>query len=257
MHYPCIGPVPFLESGLRSSGIVLSSEAGGKMWLLNAVTLELKEFTGNIPPYAILSHTWNQEEISFKDIRKRRADVQKSPGFKKIELCCLQAKKDWLEWVWIDSCSIDKRSSAELSEAINSMYKWYERADICYAYLEDMPPPSEDQPMLGSSRWFTRGWTLQELLAPGNIKFYSREWDLLGMKSSEDIDFCNRISCITGISVRILLDQSVLKHQSVAVRMSWAAKRQTTREEDKAYSLMGLFDVNMPIIYWRRSPWGI
>ena len=221
------------------------------MWLLNVVGLELKEFIGVIPRYAILSHTWNQEEVSFKEIRKSRPDTHEKPGHIKLELCCLQARKDGLEWAWIDSCCIDRRSSAELSEAINSMFKWYERADICYAYLDDIPPQNEavHQATLARSRWFTRGWTLQELLAPSKIRFYAKDWSFLGMKSSEDINLSYKISSITGISVQILLDKSALRHASVAMRMSWAANRETTREEDRAYSLMGIFDVKMPIIY--------
>jgi Heterokaryon incompatibility protein (HET) len=221
------------------------------MWLLHTNTLELQEFINIIPPYAILSHTWGSDEISFKDMRKHLESIQKRPGFIKIQQCCMRARKDSLEWAWVDSCCIDKRSSGELSEAINSMFKWYERADICYVYLEDVPPHDDAVRMeiLSTSRWFTRGWTLQELIAARKVRFYANDWSLLGTKSQEDHDFTNLISHITGIDAASLLHRAMLRRISIAMRMSWAAKRETTREEDRAYSLMGIFDVNMPILY--------
>jgi hypothetical protein len=221
------------------------------MWLLNAASHELKEFNGEIPPYAILSHTWSQEEASFKEVRKHLPNAHRKAGFRKLELCCLQAREDGLEWVWIDSCCIDKRSSAELSEAINSMFKWYRNAHICYAYLEDIPPQrgSLQQATLAASRWFTRGWTLQELLAPSEIRFYASDWSLLGTKSAEDHSFSSQLSQITDIDILTLCNISGLRDVSIATRMSWAAKRVTTREEDRAYSLMGIFHVHMPILY--------
>jgi hypothetical protein len=221
------------------------------MWLLNTNTLELQEFNAAVPPYAILSHTWGNEEVAFKEMRKYRESVQNKSGFLKIQQCCVKAKEDGFEWAWIDSCSIDKRSSAELSEAINSMFKWYERAEICYAYLEDVPSADGDEKeeRLSRSRWFRRGWTLQELIAPKRVQFYAKDWSPLGVKSTEDYDFTALISRITGIDPGSLLYLSSLRRTSIAMRMSWAAERETTREEDRAYSLMGIFDVHMPILY--------
>jgi len=226
------------------------------MWLLHSSTYELKEFFGeNIPRYAILSHVWDGEDVSFRDVRKDLEAAKHKAGFSKIRDCCAQAKKDSLEWVWIDSCCIDKRSSAELSEAINSMFKWYRRARICYAFLADVfdvgynaAPDLTDQ--FSKSRWFTRGWTLQELIAPRRIRFFSNSWKLIGAKSSmkKHSEFVDKISVITKIGFQFLTGGR-LEMASVAERMSWASSRQTTREEDIAYSLMGLFDVNMPVLY--------
>src|SRR5450756_1928963 len=144
------------------------------MWLLGTKTLDLTEFIGDLPKYAILSHTWGPEEVPFKAMRKNVRPFIGKHGYRKVQQCCEQAAKDGYDWIWIDSCCIDKRSSAELTEAINSMFKWYAKADVCYAYLEDIPPHTMgtvDLETLEKCRWFTRGWTLQELLAPTIIKF--------------------------------------------------------------------------------------
>lgn len=221
------------------------------MWLLNTTTLELREFIGAVPRYAILSHTWGQDEVSFKDMRKNQQRIKGESGFIKIRQCCLQASKENFDWVWVDSCCIDKRSSAELSEAINGMFKWSDGAEVCYAYLEDVPPQAGQMPLetLSKSRWFSRGWTLQELLAPSNIEFFAKDWSLLGKKSQLDRYFVSLISAITGIGQEFLLSKARLQEVSIATRMSWAAQRETTRPEDRAYSLMGIFEINMPILY--------
>jgi hypothetical protein len=142
------------------------------MWLLETSTLELRDFVGaSIPPYAILSHTWGDDEVTFKDMRKYREAAKDKAGYTKVQKCCEKAREDGHQYVWIDTCCIDKRSSAELSEAINSMWKWYHKAEVCYAYLADVSiaefvPPEGENDVLSNSRWFTRGWTLQELIAP-------------------------------------------------------------------------------------------
>jgi hypothetical protein len=236
------------------------------MWLLNTLTFELKDFISKkIPSHAILSHTWGKDEVSFRDMRKDREAAKQKAGYFKIKGSCAQAQKDSLKWIWIDSCCIDKRSSAELSEAINSMFKWYQKADICYAYLADVPPgglinPAHDQPdvsdTFSQSRWFTRGWTLQELLAPEKIAFFARDWSFLAEKVPELISntvaqtaFVKKLASITGIAIEALDGPGWINSYSTAERMAWASRRQTTREEDVAYSIMGLFDVNMPILY--------
>lgn len=162
------------------------------------------------------------------------------PGYAKIDACCAQARSDGWEYAWIDSCCIDKSSSAELSEAINSMFKWYENAEIGYAYLSDVDAEDEIPKQLENSAWFTRGWTLQELLAPGTLVFFDRYWVEIGTKSSLE----DHVSKITGI--RELWN---FRSCCIAEKMSWAAGRTTTRVEDEAYCLMGLFDVNMPLLY--------
>lgn len=248
------------------------------MRLLNAKTLELCCFGEKPPLYAILSHTWEEEEVTFQDIQHLEA-ASRLKGYAKIQGCCRQALIHGYNWVWIDTCCIDKTSSSELSEAINSMYKWYQESSICYAYLADIPeylyddlhdvqiycskieqdlrvfaPPSaEDREAYGKvymtkSRWFTRGWTLQELIAPRFVEFYSNTWTSLGTRSSLEM----LLSLRTRIPVDVLRGKQ-LSTYCVSQRMSWASDRITTREEDLAYCLFGLFKVNMPLLYGEGS----
>lgn len=229
----------------------------------------LVEYVGrDIPRYAILSHTWgaDREEVSFKDLTEGigRGKI----GYRKISFCGKQAAKDGLQFFWVDTCCIDKLSSAELSEAINSMFQWYHKADKCYVYLsdvstgttletalcraEDIDPYVKDvrkssqewETAFQQSRWFSRGWTLQELLAPSCVEFFSSEGNFLGDK----ISLVDNIHEVTGISVQALRG-SPLSEFSVDERMSWAEHRETKREEDAAYCLLGLFDIHMPLIY--------
>ncbi|PYH58326.1 uncharacterized protein BO96DRAFT_432262 [Aspergillus niger CBS 101883] len=200
----------------------------------------IQEFTDyELPPYAILSHTWSKEEVTYQEINA--AGAKKKSGYDKITQCCSVARASGYEYVWIDTCCIDKTSSAELSEAINSMYQWYQKAEICYAYLADIRSEGE----IAKSKWLTRGWTLQELIAPSRVVFLNEEWRMLGDKAHLQ----DKIAEYTGIPPSILSGEEDLETSSVAQRMSWAAKRQTSRVEDRAYSLMGIFSVNMPLIY--------
>ena len=219
------------------------------MRLLNSSNLQLKYFASNrIPPYAILSHTWgeDEDEVLFADVE--RGSAKGKPGYEKIRYSCEQAAAHNLEYVWIDTCCIDKSSSAELSEAINSMYSWYKRASICYAYLADVPANVDTEALnspFSKSRWFKRGWTLQELIGPSKLIFFSDKWTKIGTKSTlHDI-----LAKITGVDVGVLTGVMDLESTSLAKRMSWASHRATTRIEDIAYCLMGLFDVNMPLLY--------
>lgn len=200
-----------------------------------------------IPPYAILSHTWETEEVSFQEMTSNDPSISKREGYSKIKRCCEMAFSDGFEYAWADTCCIDKTSSSELSEAINSMYQWYEKAEVCYAYISDYPFGTyKGVPgvSFSQSKWFTRGWTLQELIAPSYVVFFNRDWEEIGTKSS----LRDLISTITGVHVDALLGKKPDRY-SVAQRMSWASKRQTTRTEDIAYCLMGLFSVNMPMLY--------
>lgn len=217
------------------------------MRLLDTKTLEIHEFLGDIesqqfPRYAILSHTWGDEECSLRDMSL--PEVNQKAGFKKIKFCCEQAVKDGLQWAWVDTCCIDKTSTAELSEAINSMFRWYRQSAVCYVYLADVQ--HTDGQELARSRWLTRGWTLQELIAPREIRFYDQSWCFIGLKSERSIQEC--LTRATGIEASILLGGQ-LEYVPIARKMSWAANRSTTRVEDAAYCLLGLFDVNMPLLY--------
>jgi len=215
------------------------------MRLINVNTRKLEECLGDpIPRYAILSHTWEVEEVTFADYQS--GHFKHLEGYAKIDGACRQAKADRLTHIWVDTCCIDKSSSSELSEAINSMFQWYANSHICYAYLSDVQSFSDvRKKRFAESRWFTRGWTLQELLAPLTVEFYGRAWQYLGSKS----ELCNEIQLITRIDTKVLRDPGRIKGQSISTRMSWAARRETTRIEDIAYCLLGLFDISMPLLY--------
>jgi hypothetical protein len=200
----------------------------------------LVEYVGkDLPDYAILSHTWGKddEEVTFSDLTQGTG--KSKAGYHKLTFCAKRAAHDRLKFFWVDTCCIDKSSSAELAEAINSMFHWY-------AYLSDVTTSgfNNNDGSFEESRWFIRGWTLQELLAPTYVEFFSKEGDLLGGKDS----LVNRITDITGISIQALQGLP-LSHFSVEERMSWARKRETKREEDMAYSLLGIFDIHMLPIY--------
>jgi hypothetical protein len=218
------------------------------MRLLNVRTLQLKSFFGEPEPYAILSHRWGEEEVLFSNLADLE-NARKYKGFSKLEKACEQAIKDGLNYIWIDTCCIDKSSSAELSEAINSMFTWYKDSDTCYAYLDDV---KSDGSNLVASRWFTRSWTLQELMAPRShqcedspgVVFFSCDWEIVGNKAS----LSDSLASITGIE-KEYLQGKCLNKASISMRMSWAANREATRAEDVAYSLLGIFDVNMPLLY--------
>ena len=218
------------------------------MRLLNTSTIPIQfsEFPASkVPYYAILSHTWGEEEVSFEDMQNDSG--KDKAGFAKIESCCALAARDGWEYVWIDTCCIDKTSSAELSEAINSMFEWYQNAQVCYAYLADVQALPEETHYeicvsVRRSRWFTRGWTLQELLGPPTVIFLNQFWREIGTRSS----LSDVISAVTGITRS---DMTHFGDANVAVKMSWASYRETSRPEDIAYCLMGLFGVNMPLLY--------
>ena len=217
------------------------------MRLINAKTLELVEFVGrDLPPYAILSHTWREEEVTFLDWQDFRV-AEKKKGFQKIRSACSRALDDGYSFVWVDTNCIDKTSSSELSEAINSMFAWYRDAAVCYIYLDDVPSEGDVDSALYRSHWFTRGWTLQEIIAPRTCFIYSQDWVLLGDK--DNFSLSSQISDITGIDVEFLLHGAPLSDASVAKRMAWMANRTTTRIEDMAYCLLGIFDINMSLLY--------
>ncbi|KAI0016500.1 HET-domain-containing protein [Xylariomycetidae sp. FL0641] len=219
------------------------------MRLVNVKTLNLEEYHGDrIPPYAILSHTWREEEANFKGwqqgIRSR-----KTAGNRKIQEACRLARNDRFQYLWCDTSCIDKSSSVELSEAINSMFAWYRRAAICYAYLDDIDGEDEGATSLRLCRYWKRGWTLQELLAPRKMTFFDKKWQPLGSRT----DLGSVISSITGIPRQCLVYPNEVFGASIAQRMSWLSKRQTTRLEDKAYCMLGIFDLNMPLLYGEGS----
>jgi hypothetical protein len=217
----------------------------------NGFSLVYRE--GNdIPPYAILSHTWgsDNDEVTFKEITE--GEGRGKTGYHKLSFCSKQAARDGLDFFWVDTCCIDKTSSAELTEAINSMYKWYQKAKKCYVFLTDVSidfPTNNVSPqtwatVFQDSRWFKRGWTLQELLASRSVDFFSKHREWCGDKTT--------LSQALHITTRIpvaALQGTPLYQFSVEDRMSWARDRETKREEDSVYSLFGIFDVQLPLLY--------
>ena len=208
----------------------------------------------SIPAYAMLSHTWGRdgEEVNlqyFRSVQKRS-----TTGWQKIEFCKEQAIKNGIQYFWVDTCCIDKRNSAELIEAITSMFRWYQRAKKCFVYLSDVSSskrrkhdPSaalrwEEQ--FEQSRWFRRGWTLQELIAPSTVEFFSQDGRRLGSKRSLE----QKIHHVTGIAIEALRGQP-LRTFTVQQRFDWAIDRETQREEDQAYCMLGIFDVSMVANY--------
>ncbi|KAM7187328.1 HET domain containing protein, partial [Rhypophila sp. PSN 637] len=227
------------------------------MRLLHTQSLSLSEFYGDdIPPYAILSHRWGQEEVTFDDLTKGLAPTRQ--GFAKLQGFCRQAAADGFEYCWVDTCCIDKSSSAELTEALNSMFSWYQNSEVCLVYLQDVD--SSLDPNLSSSlinnsfepipnclrdsEWFTRGWALQELVAPLVVSFHGSDWRFIGSRTT----LGSILSRTTNIDLRFF-ETLDLSPYTIAQKMSWAAKRKTTRIEDQAYCLMGLFGINMPLLY--------
>ncbi|KAF0329463.1 het domain protein [Colletotrichum asianum] len=245
------------------------------MWLIDTTLLTLIGIQGDPPEdYAILSHTWVEDEVTFANFQEYgaatefqtyptapnnsaiRQKVLASSGYAKIKNAAELARSHGLRFLWVDTCCIDKTSSAELSESINSMYRWYRDAKFCIAYLSDVEPASLSE-LLGRqsnfrrSRWFTQGWTLQELVAPKTVMFYAKDWSYLMTKEPviSSLESCKLLAEITGISQHVLLSTTSPSDISVANRMRWASRRKTARLEDKAYCLLGLFDVNMPLLY--------
>jgi hypothetical protein len=237
------------------------------MRLLNTHTLEFEEFAGRPEEsYAILSHRSGDEEVSYKEFRKSREAVKHRAGYKKIvDFCEISKQRDY-RLAWIDTCCIDKRSSAELSEVLNSMFEWYKYSRECYVWLEDYSGNLDD---LHKCTWFSRAWTLQEMLAPERVVFFTSDWQVIGHKiftkptisgrrrldtisragiASIGLNLVPWLAKASGIPETYLLGISV-RRASVAARMSWASHRSATRAEDRAYSLMGLFDINMPMLY--------
>ncbi|KAI7240054.1 hypothetical protein KC330_g1533 [Hortaea werneckii] len=253
-------------------------------------TYHLKEIADALEErYAVLSHRWYPSgDILYGDLSKQhQSETRAKQGWRKLRYAVDQAERDGYRYVWIDTCCIDKTSSAELSEAINSMFFWYQQAQVCYAYLWDISsecpqlsdarvPGEEGEGSGGSDRdrdgqapdadsesdvlqqwrvtftkcsWFTRGWTLQELIAPSEVQFFGLDWNRIG--SSHHL--LETIAARTLIDADLLRGRKKLERYSIAQRMSWAADRVTSRIEDRAYSLLGLFDVNIPLLYGERE----
>ncbi|CAN9465448.1 unnamed protein product [Alternaria alternata] len=206
------------------------------------------------PTYTILSHTWgnDEEEVSFADLMN--GGGKDKLGYNKVRLCGEQTRRDGFQYFWVDTCCIDKSDKAELSLAIRSMFRWYQDATKCYVYLSDvsakkrkldkMLADTTSEHPITSSRWFKRGWTLQELLAPSSVEIFSREWERLGDKTS----LGSLISRITGIPQGVLQGDTLAQFD-ISERLRWRGDRQTKLKEDMAYSLSGICDVDIAPLY--------
>ncbi|KAF2726595.1 HET-domain-containing protein [Polyplosphaeria fusca] len=225
---------------------------------LDGERLVSTDFRGKtIPPYAILSHRWGDSEVLLEDLG--RDTYKEKDGYRKIEFCAAQAARDGLRHFWIDTCCIDKWDRRERSKAINSMFRWYKDAARCYVFLPDVSaaadaPQSNWETAFLASEWFTRGWTLQELIAPASVEFFSCDGGRIGDKTSLE----PLVHAKTGIPVEVLRNGS-LDEFAIDERRGWAKNRKTTEEEDAVYCLLGILDVVIPAAYgegveraWRR-----
>lgn len=205
------------------------------------------------PFYAILSHTWGpeDEEVTYEDIQSSTSSgLVKKLGYEKLNFTRSKAAEDGLIYYWIDTCCIKKSDSTELQRSLNSMFYWYQQAARCYVWLADVSSHdyvSERLPWktaFSKSKWFRRGWTLQELIAPKSLMFYSKEGRLLGDKES----LADTLAAVTGVPTTALLGAD-LSRFSKQTRLSWADRRLTKVPEDAAYSLIGIFGVTLPMLY--------
>jgi hypothetical protein len=197
---------------------------GAIMRLLNTTSLKLQLFTPDlVPDYVILSHRWCSEEVLFEDLAQSPISDPHHPartkeGFAKIEGVCRLARQDGYDWIWIDSCCIDKSSSAVLQKAINSIWNYYSGSNICYVYMWDVSDSATDRQdsAFRESEWFTRGWTLQELIAPTILEFYARDWSPIGTKHQR----LDEIAAITSISPEILIKPELADLECAAEKLS-------------------------------------
>lgn len=226
--------------------------------LLNSKTYQVNEFNeSDVPVYAVLSHTYVGKDGDNELCTRHLGPVDNSDQIvlarkesTKIKNFCRLAQLDGIQWLWIDICCLDRSNSAELSEALNSQYKWIENAAVCYVYLSDVSNSVDHvQRTLRDCRWFTRKWTLQELVAPASVKFFAANWTLIGTRSG----LHSIISEITGIQSAVLKGEKKPKQCHVSERMGWTSNRTTLVVEDEAYSMLGLFDIQMPILYGEGS----
>ncbi|KAK4907126.1 hypothetical protein LTR49_023821 [Elasticomyces elasticus] len=234
-----------------------------EMRLIHTRDYTRKRFGSPPAKYAVLSHRWyaDEKEVDYQKFSSEDLTdkTQETDGLNKIRNACIKADEAELDWLWIDSCCIDKTSSTELNESLRSMFRWYRQATICLTYLADVkvseslpttfrllkPVKRDDDSIRTNSEWFERGWTLQELLAPTHMMFYDKQWKKIGTKK----DLVEDLEKITSISESYILNPDTIRAASVAMKLSWARDRMTTQEEDRVYSMIGIFDVSLLVDY--------
>ncbi|KAK7440037.1 hypothetical protein VKT23_017288 [Stygiomarasmius scandens] len=207
--------------------------------LIDTNTLELVEFGEDkpIPSYAILSHRWiSGEEVVHNEFIHLQEETKKTSGYLKIEAACEQACEDGIRYIWIDTCCIKQGNHADVKTNITSMYAYYQNAEVCYAYLVDVPGIRDS---VDASKWFERGWTLQELLAPRTVIFFDRDWQRIGDKD----ELQDEIYRETTIPPAVLSGEKSIQDIDVLTRMSWSMRRRTTKRQDEAYCLQGLLGI--------------
>ncbi|KAK7441752.1 37S ribosomal protein S22 [Stygiomarasmius scandens] len=213
--------------------------------LIRTRSLKLVEFSKyrRIPPYAILSHRWiHGEEITFQEFKKLGAETKSKPGFDKIRNACQQALKDGLRYIWIDTCCINEGDHDDVVRNIRSMYAYYQNSQVCYTYLVDVDAVSlTGAGSFRNSKWFHRGWTLQELLAPRQVIFFNKDWERIGSKH----DLRSEIASVTTIPQEVLSGERPIHDVDPLRRMTWAVGRETTKPQDQAYCLLGLLGVSI------------
>ncbi|KAI5989855.1 hypothetical protein EDC04DRAFT_2525998, partial [Pisolithus marmoratus] len=199
--------------------------------------------------FVTFSHRWGANEPLLRDVEGLSIyGMSKSVGFGKLQAFCLRACEHDYLWAWSDTCCIDKDSSAELQEAIGSMFAWYRRSALTIVHLSDV----SNSGSFGGSEWFRRGWTLQELLAPRTVLFYTQNWtlykNLTCSNHKANVAVLEELERVTGVESRFLTNFSPGMDDARS-RLQWASLRCTTRPEDIAYSLFGIFDLHLPVLY--------
>ncbi|KAK7462337.1 hypothetical protein VKT23_007938 [Stygiomarasmius scandens] len=208
--------------------------------LIDTQSLKLVDFKQGspIPHYAILSHKWSDEEVGFQEFKQPSKKTARKSGYRKILNACEQARLDNLDYLWIDTCCINQEDQGDVHRNIKSMFAYYQNSRICYAYLFDILGPGNN---LGSSQWFDRAWTLQELIAPPDVFFFNHSWLYVGRRSQRPREIGN----VTGIPNAVLRGDVRVHDVDVAERMSWSILRESTRPQDRAYCLLGILGVSI------------
>ncbi|KAK7437912.1 hypothetical protein VKT23_018347 [Stygiomarasmius scandens] len=232
---------------LPTSSALPSSSGARPLRLINTNTHRLVDFPEHrdkYPPYAILSHRWLGNEVTYQEYLQPRDETRKKSGYRKILQACNQARLDGFEYIWIDTCCIDQKNKEEVAQNVKSMYAYYGNSDVCYAYLVDVTRAariSNRRHLWKQSGWFKRGWTLQELVAPREVVFFDSYWIRIGDKES----LKDEIHDLTGIPSSVLEGSKPLVEIDIRERMSWCAGRRTTKPADVAYSLLGILGVQL------------